>query len=66
MAYKKGITLSEYEKTHSIEELKDKLIDVSLELEEIHRNRKKIVLGDINYNNVMIDEENNDFYFYRL
>lgn len=63
MAYKKGITLSEYEKTHSIEELKDKLIDVSLELEEIHRNRKKIVLGDINYNNVMIDEENNDFSF---
>lgn len=63
MAYKKGIILSEYEKTHSIEELKDKLIDVSLELEEIHRNRKKIVLGDINYNNVMIDEENNDFSF---
>ncbi len=63
MEYKRGITLAEYEKTHSKEELKDKLIDVSLELEEIHRNRKKIVLGDVNYNNVMIDEENNDFSF---
>lgn len=63
MEYKRGITLAEYEKTHSKEELKNKLIDVSLELEEIHRNRKKIVLGDVNYNNVMIDEENNDFSF---
>ncbi len=63
MEYKRGITLREYEKAHSKEELKDKLIDVSLELEEIHRNRKKIVLGDVNYNNVMIDEENNDFSF---
>lgn len=63
MEYKRGITLAEYEKAHSKEELKDKLIDVSLELEEIHRNRKKIVLGDVNYNNVMIDEENNDFSF---
>lgn len=63
MEYKRGITLAEYEKTHSMEEVKDKLIDVSLELEEIHRNRKKIVLGDVNYNNVMIDEENNDFSF---
>ena len=63
MEYKRGITLAEYEKTHSKEELKDKLIDVSLELEEIHHNRKKIVLGDVNYNNVMIDEENNDFSF---
>jgi|GEM_PF-6570097 len=63
MEYKRGITLAKYEKTHSMEEVKDKLIDVSLELEEIHRNRKKIVLGDVNYNNVMIDEENNDFSF---
>lgn len=62
-AYKKGITLAEYERTHSIEELKDKLIDVSLELENIHQDKRKIILGDINYKNIIIDEENNDFTF---
>lgn len=63
MAYKKGITLSEYEKTHSIEELKDKLIDISLELEEMHQNKEKIILGDINYKNIIVDEKSDDFSF---
>ena len=63
MTYKKGITLSEYEKTHSIEELKDKLIDISLELEEMHQNKEKIILGDINYKNIIVDEKSDDFSF---
>lgn len=63
MAYKKEITLSEYEKTHSIEELKDKLIDISLELEEMHQNKEKIILGDINYKNIIVDEKSDDFSF---
>ena len=63
MAYKKGITLSEYEKTHSIEDLKDKLIDISLELEEMHQNKEKIILGDINYKNIIVDEKSEDFSF---
>lgn len=63
MAYKKGITLSEYEKTHSIEELKDKLIDISLELKEMHQNKEKIILGDINYKNIIVDEKSDDFSF---
>lgn len=63
MELKKGITLSKFEQNHSISELKDKLIDISEGLEEIHLANKGLVLGDINYNNIIVDEANNDFSF---
>ena len=53
MELKKGITLSKFEQNHSISELKDKLIDISEGLEEIHLANKGLVLGDINYNNII-------------
>lgn len=63
MELKKGITLSRFEQNHSISELKDKLIDISEELERIHLSNKKIILGDINYNNIIVDETKDDFSF---
>lgn len=47
MELKEGITLSKFEQNHSIGELKDKLIDISEGLEEIHLANKGLVLGDI-------------------